>query len=92
MFITTIRPPQQGFEPSYSRLQVERTTHCAFPTMISLSVLLPLALLVEIAPPPWHVASGLKVGYNSESTNQGAISLALEQAQRDGLLAGENTT
>ena len=60
-------------------------------TTFSGSLLL-LVLLMEIAPPRWHAASGLRVGYNSESTNQGAISLALEQAQRDGLLAGENFT
>ena len=32
----------------------------------------------------------VRVGYNSKTSNHGAISLALEQAQRDGLLAGEN--
>ena len=32
----------------------------------------------------------VRVGYNSKTSNYGAISLALEEAQRDGLLAGEN--
>ena len=32
---------------------------------------------------------GLRVGYSSSSNSQGAVSLALEQAQADGLIAAE---
>lgn len=36
------------------------------------------------------LAESIVIGYNSETTNHGAISLAIEQAQRDGLLATQN--